>query len=290
VIFFFLFSQSAIGWSWNGHKIIADLSQSLLNLTNPDVITKCLSRWFPANESVSLSSIAHHPDQYKNNDFNAYHFMNLPGDPVNGTFIYDASTCPDGKCIIGAAGLFAKRFATEVPKFSFSDNPSSLSFLVHFMGDIHQPLHVSYGSDVGGNKINVTLFGKHANLHSIWDGGMMEYYIGNLTGEPCGYPQKSCNWTIFSEFLKKEMTANMPLVRGWQKFPSFSSIGEDSFKIVNSNCYSYLREKKRHMLQSPIELGLEYFTENFPIVRQRLMMAGARLAIVLQSTCAKHMN
>jgi hypothetical protein len=47
--------------------------------------------------------------------------------------------------------------------------PCALSFLVHFVGDSHQPLHVSYGSDRGGNEVKADFFGSQTNLHSVWD-------------------------------------------------------------------------------------------------------------------------
>jgi S1/P1 Nuclease len=55
--------------------------------------------------------------------------------------------------------------------------PSSLSFLVHFVGDCHQPLHVSYSCDQGGNFVNVSIFEQDTELHFTWDSVML---VGSL--------------------------------------------------------------------------------------------------------------
>jgi len=49
-----------------------------------------------------------------------------------------------------------------------------LKFLVHLVGDLHQPLHIGQREDKGGNGIQVQWFGKGANLHSVWDSKMIE--------------------------------------------------------------------------------------------------------------------
>ena len=49
----------------------------------------------------------------------------------------------------------------------------ALKFLVHFIGDMHQPLHVGRGEDRGGNSIRVRWFGESRNLHSVWDSAII---------------------------------------------------------------------------------------------------------------------
>jgi hypothetical protein len=77
--------------------------------------------------------------------------------PPTGKFVYDNVTCPNGKCIIDGVAYFEsilhivihsysrliELFTTQpIPSFSYPTDPSNLAFLVHFMGDLHQPLHV----------------------------------------------------------------------------------------------------------------------------------------------------
>jgi hypothetical protein len=51
----------------------------------------------------------------------------------------------------------------------------ALRFLIHFVGDLHQPLHVGREEDQGGNKISVTWFDKQTNLHSVWDNSLVDF-------------------------------------------------------------------------------------------------------------------
>jgi len=283
----YFFFGLAFSWSFNGHRIVADIAQSLLS---PTVLSNCISKWFSNRSSFSLSSIAAHPDQF--DGLRPLHFMNLQGDPPNGTFVYNEITCPTGNCVVDAVVLYEKIFATQpTPIISTEANPSALSFLIHFMGDLHQPLHISYKSDLGGNKVNVSFFNKITNLHSLWDGGMINKWISNEIGHDCGF---SCGWRNLSNPLIKEVNAQIPLVNIWQNFSSYVSIAQESFEITNRNCFSFLK-KKRDILESqqqnePVALGLEYFNANFPIVRQRLMMGGARLAVALTKGCKIRMK
>lgn len=50
----------------------------------------------------------------------------------------------------------------------------ALKFVIHFMGDLHQPMHLGRKNDKGGNSIDFNWFGRKANLHSVWDGAIIE--------------------------------------------------------------------------------------------------------------------
>ncbi|TWD09789.1 S1/P1 nuclease [Sphingobium sp. AEW010] len=60
------------------------------------------------------------------------------------------------------------------PKAPVEDKRLALRFIVHIIGDLHQPLHAGGGNDRGGNDFKVTWFGKSTNLHSVWDSAMIE--------------------------------------------------------------------------------------------------------------------
>jgi hypothetical protein len=64
--------------------------------------------------------------------------------------------------------------ALRDPKASPDDKRLALRFIVHIIGDLHQPLHAGGGNDRGGNDVKVNWFGRPTNLHSVWDSGMIE--------------------------------------------------------------------------------------------------------------------
>jgi hypothetical protein len=93
------------------------------------------------------------------------HFVNVPRD---ATTVDESRDCANGACVTAAirkyAGILQDR--TRSP----AERAEALKFVVHFVGDVHQPLHVSYTDDQGGNKVKVTWLGAADwSLHSVWD-------------------------------------------------------------------------------------------------------------------------
>lgn len=263
-----------MGWSYNGHRIVAEIAQSLLK---PATVT-CLTDWFRLNETVDLASIAAHPDMFNryNSTFKAMHFLNIDGKPVGGTYAVNDKNCPDRNCVIGACQYFQELFidSSNNHQVSLPTSPSVLSFLVHFIGDLHQPLHVSYGVDYGGNSVNTSFFGRYYSLHSLWDGGVINRWVFEQTGRECGYPFPECDWRPMAKLLSQTI-GTMP-VKAWQQF-TYLAAGAESFDIVNGVCYQFLKDQPGVKIPS-ID---RYYPKFLSLVEQRLMMAGARLAAVL---------
>ena len=82
--------------------------------------------------------------------------------------------CKDGNCLSAQIERNARLLAdTQVPQ---RERLMALAFLVHFVGDLHQPMHAGDHNDLGGNKVpvNYGLIGGRTNLHGIWDGWLAE--------------------------------------------------------------------------------------------------------------------
>ena len=93
------------------------------------------------------------------------------------------SPCKDGHCVSAQIERNARLLAD--PKVPTRERLMALAFLVHFVGDLHQPMHAGDHADLGGNKVaaNYGLIGGRTNLHSIWDGWLAERAI---TTPPAG--------------------------------------------------------------------------------------------------------
>ena len=107
-----------------------------------------------------------------------FHFYNMN----KGDTSYQASECPDPpSCNVYAIQNFTTALNTlgsGGPYCSSENNPTvtfpcPLIWLVHVIGDVHQPLHCGYGYDRGGNDVSVTFFGKSTELHAVWDSGIL---------------------------------------------------------------------------------------------------------------------
>ena len=99
---------------------------------------------------------------------------------------YDAHRdCPDDNCVVAKIDQFAKLLAdrSALP----TQRLEALKFVVHFVGDLHQPFHVADNHDRGGNEIVVTFNGRKANLHAIWDTALLAPAV---QGDERGYALK----------------------------------------------------------------------------------------------------
>jgi hypothetical protein len=94
------------------------------------------------------------------------------------------SACKDGNCVSAQIERNARLLAdTKVPT---RERLMALALLVHFVGDLHQPMHAGDHQDLGGNKVaaNYGIVGGRANLHSIWDGWLAERAISTPPSGP----------------------------------------------------------------------------------------------------------
>ena len=92
--------------------------------------------------------------------------------------------CKDGQCVSAQVERNARLLADrEVPE---RERLMALAFLVHLVGDLHQPMHAGDRGDRGGNdvKANYGLIGGRTNLHSIWDGYLAERAISTPPAGP----------------------------------------------------------------------------------------------------------
>ena len=94
------------------------------------------------------------------------------------------SACKDGNCVSAQIERTARLLADRsVPQ---RERLMALAFLVHFVGDLHNPMHAGDRGDRGGNEVkaNYGLVGGRTNLHSIWDGYLAERAISTPPGGP----------------------------------------------------------------------------------------------------------
>ena len=131
------------GWTWGsqGHQIIATIAQSQLTPAARKEVDRLLALVLGA----TLESVSTWADEHRNPATAAWHYINMP----RGNCVYEAERdCPDGRCVVEAIQRQA-----DILQSSASDDKKllALKYLVHFVGDVHQPLHAGYADDRGGN-------------------------------------------------------------------------------------------------------------------------------------------
>ena len=99
-----------------------------------------------------------------------WHYVNV----ARSANAVSAEACPSDGCVLSAIRVMFQRL---------HDSPTSdweaLAFLGHFVGDIHQPMHVSYADDRGGNRTKVYYQGDRTNLHKLWDNKIVGTFPAN---------------------------------------------------------------------------------------------------------------
>ncbi|CAF1066117.1 unnamed protein product, partial [Didymodactylos carnosus] len=232
-------------WGAVGHSLVAQIAQTFLT-DSTDTFAKDLLPWFVYG---NLSSLSSWPDNilYENTNPVEYvnwawsrelHYVNTPDWLCHYVPVRD---CVAEKCIDGSIQNYTRRLADT--RLDFVQRQEALQFLVHFLGDIHQPLHAGFSSDRGGNDLTVDLtYHKYADNITQWS---------------------TCPTSDQSQFSACSTT--------W--------IQEDN----DLNCNTvYIDEDGNHLNNlTKFHLNNVYFNRVLPIMEQRLIQAGVRLGKML---------
>lgn len=161
----------ASAWSWGmlGHRIVGQVAQSYLSKKTQKEIQKILG-----TESVAMS--ANWADFIKSDStfdyLDTWHYINFPKNLALAEFqtflAKDTGVNAYTKINFLAAELKKKDLPADTKRMY-------LRLLIHFVGDIHQPMHASPDGSAGGNTVRVTWFGQNTNLHRVWDSQLIEY-------------------------------------------------------------------------------------------------------------------
>jgi hypothetical protein len=156
-----------------------------------------------------------------------------------------------------------------------AERTEAFKFIVHFVGDIHQPLHVSFESDYGGNKIKGTFLGKERlNLHSIWDESIIQYRINS---------EFSGSEDSFLEYLTGRISGDLSSqVSQWN---SYSARDENSWADGSAKAacqYAYSDQNGNH-IEDGFDLENEYYRFAIPQIELYLIQAGVRLSALLKT-------
>lgn len=203
---FLLLPALAHAWGPSGHRMVARLAENQLDATSRAEVRRLLG----ILGASSLPEIANWADDMRSDPAqrelsratSRLHFVNF----TDSRCTYDEPRiCANGQCVVAAiqrhAAVLGDRSATD------RSRAEALRYLVHFVGDVHQPLHAGYRSDRGGNNHQVRFNGKGSNLHAIWDSPVLgsrrlrwnDYArllerapISDNTANPIDWAEQSC--------------------------------------------------------------------------------------------------
>lgn len=238
-----LFSAKIYAWGADGHHIVAEIAAANLSETAKNNIAKYMGATTFDEAAVWMDEMrSNHDYDY----MKPWHYIN-----IDKGSNYTATTDEN---IINHI-LIAQRELTHVKTLCTDQVKTDLLILFHLIGDLHQPLHSGYGSDRGGNTVEINFMGEATNLHWVWDSKIIEQQ--KITLADCLQ-------------LMKTLTP------------------EQINAIKNTDAVSWMTESRSYLNAvydfSGHVLGEEYAKKNRRIVEQQLLYAGLRLAAVLEKS------
>lgn len=212
-----------------GHHVAANIAQAKLT---PRARAE-LDRLLALEPGETLASISTWADEHRNPAAAPWHFVNFPRDSCT----YDAERdCPGGNCVVGAIERQLKILTSDATD---DKKLTALKYVVHFVGDVHQPLHAGYLDDKGGNTYQLQAFMRGSNLHALWDVGL----IRNLNEDPAAMTSR----LLLKSLPDQAADLNM------------AHAAEESCRIVGTE--GFYPERR---------VGLDYIEKYTPTLEQRV--------------------
>lgn len=241
----FCVPSPAFAWGAIGHRITGTIAEQNLSGTARANVQLLLGEEELAEASTWPDDMRPDPTRFWQNTANPWHYVTVR----EGTE-YHASDAPAE----GDAATALERFTKTLkdPKASRDERRLALRFIVHIIGDLHQPLHVGGGNDRGGNDVKVNWFGRPTNLHSVWDSAMIE--------------QRGLSYSEYSQWLSRDITP--PEVIAW-------SVRDPAVWMKES-----IELRNRIYPASP-DLSWSYAYTHRTDMEHRLKQAGIRIAVYL---------
>ncbi|MBS1074807.1 S1/P1 nuclease [Gluconobacter sp. Dm-73] len=278
------FSSSAFAWGPYGHAIVADIAQERLT---PQA-SKAAAALLELENHQTLDQVASWPDTIGHvpkkkggaPETLKWHYVDID---VSHPAYDQARDCPDHACVVEKLPEEI-RILTDTHE-SPQDRLVALKWVVHLMGDIHQPLHAAErNKDMGGNAIHLTYFGNnangHMNLHSLWDEGVIDHeadlHVGPFYSiDPARAKQEADRLGALitpdeAQYWVQDLAAG-------DVHDATVNWADESHSLARSVAYGALPANKG------ADVGKAYTELTWPIMQLRLEQAGVRLAAVLNS-------
>jgi hypothetical protein len=258
VLFFVLLlphaAPSGFAWGTEGHHVTVLLAEKYLTGDSSTVARELLGSESILDASVWADNYRHdHPET------GPWHYIDIP---LRDTTLDLRRDCPNGDCVLAKSQAFL-----AVLKDTHADAAArreALKFVIHFVGDLHQPLHDEDDNDKGGNTRFVQLWphvpppGLTDNLHWLWDSGLIE--------------RINANDHALAEIIQRQITDadRTAWVKG-----SVEDWVLEAHRLAQTSAYQGLGSA------TPAVISAEYERQADQVIETQLARAGVRLAFLL---------
>lgn len=242
----------ALGWGPQGHEVVALVAgQNLSGGARAEVARLLGGPAMMVHDSNWADEI-----RDRRRDTSSWHYVDIP---LGARGYEPRRDCRRGDCVVAQIekdiGVLADRRLGDAPR------REALRFLIHFVADLHQPLHAGSNQDRGGNQVRVAIGRYRATLHRVWDGEVVEV-LGHDSQAIAANIQRT-----LSPRERKTWAAGMP--RQW---------ADEAHAIARDRIYPPLQGRR------DVQLPRDYAGRQVEITRMQLNKAGLRLALILNRT------
>jgi hypothetical protein len=267
-------------WGVIGHAIVADIAEHHLTPAALDEVHRLLKE-----EGLEhLDQVGSWPDTIRKErpEANPWHYVAIP---LTENAYLPERDCKNGDCAIEAI----KRFTAILSDKSqpLAARREALKFLVHFVGDLHQPLHgADNAGDHEGNDVRVTYFGDTGtaqyplDLHWVWDTKILERHL-NVREQAAIEPNLEAKRAAA---IAANDIDSANGVAGEAGDPAQWAI--ESHDYAQAVVYPGVATPGAEPPAKPVALGSAYQKRAWPVVKLRLYRAGLRLADLLNKALA----
>lgn len=251
----------ALAWGKTGHRVVAAIADTQLSGLARAYVKEILGGAESLDEAATWpDDMRSDPAPFWQKTATPWHYVTLNG------IVYDHAP-PEGDAL---EALDHFRDVLRDPNASLADKQMALRFVVHIVGDLHQPLHVGKCCDRGGNDVKVTFFGKPTNLHAVWDSALPD--------------EEQLSFTELAAKLERHIS-NQDVIAWWDVNPR--DWITESAKARDTVYPPPVRKPARRKLfakrkpASVPALSYDYVYKFTPLMERRLSQGGIRLAAYL---------
>lgn len=243
-----LSSLTAFGWGQKGHDTTVFIAESHLTPTAKAQVEKLLGGKSMVYYANWLDNASHTPEYAYSK---TWHYKNID----DGITFENAPLLETGDII---RAIEEQVNLLQDPTASEEQKQLALKMVIHFLGDIHQPMHMGHASDLGGNRWTVKYFGRDTNLHSVWDTSL---------------PESAHNWS-YTEWQQQIDRLPAEEMEEIISEGNPTKWGKETFEI-GTRVYQNTPEGTR--------ISYDYISDWTPVVELQFLRGGLRLADLLNS-------
>ncbi len=254
LLFLAILLAPGVGFSWGrlGHRVSAKFAEYHLTPAALKEVRSLLDKGESLADAATWAD-----DQVESSRNGPWHYVNIPISEPR----YASRFCQREGCVVSKIEDFKRTLENRLA--SREERQEALRYLIHFIQDLHQPLHVGDTGSRGGNTIQVRFYGERANLHQVWDSLIMEHHSTNI---------KVWLWEL-------DGFASPKMVSEWSK----SSPEEWATESLEEAKLAYRLPGRDTLLRSGARLANNYCNYALPIIQKQIAKSGIRVASTLNA-------